>query len=471
MLRATLYRAAVALNRSAARELALMRRAQWLPLAGVQSLQTQRLVQLLDYAYCHVPYYKNLFEQTGLVEAGKVRLERFDTLPTLDKPIIRAHFRDLTSDEIGALHAVENRTSGSTGEPLVVLQGRGEVRITGGAVTRLFYEWHGARPGDREIKLWGSERDLFRSGGFSLEGLRQWASGVRMLNAFRMSPERMRAYLQEIDTYHPKVLRGYSSNLYELAQFAEQEGIAIHPPGVVISSAGTLYPALREKMAKVYGCRVVNHYGSREMHCMAMECPESGSLHYSALTHFIEVLDEQGRPCPPGVEGDLVITALLNRAMPLIRYRIGDRGALAEHPCSCGRGLPVLAKLSGRRVDCFWTHEGKMIPGEYFIYLLAVHLHDNPISKFQVLQERHDALRFRLVLREGKTLGEAVRREIEEKTRLVMGPQCTLEFEFVGEIPTAPSGKYFYTLCSIPRAGQPTEGAPPSSSDAEGKHG
>jgi len=281
----------------------------------------------------------------------------------------------------------------------------------------------------------------------------------------------MRAYLQEIDTYHPKVLRGYSSNLYELAQFAEQEGIAIHPPGVVISSAGTLYPALREKMAKVYGCRVVNHYGSREMHCMAMECPESGSLHYSALTHFIEVLDEQGRPCPPGVEGDLVITALLNRAMPLIRYRIGDRGALAERPCPCGRGLPVLAKLSGRRVDCFWTREGKMVPGEYFIYLLAVHLHDNPISKFQVLQERHDALRFRLVLRRDQTLEEAVRREIEEKTRLVMGSQCTLEFEFVGDIPPAPSGKYFYTLCSIPRAGQPTEGAPPSSSDAEGNHG
>jgi len=434
--------------------MAFLRRAQWESPSRVATLQAQRLEALLAYALNHVTYYKELFEKSGLTKGGRLRVERFEELPILDKPTIRANFHRLASDEISILRARENRTSGSTGEPLVVLQGRDEVRATGGAVTRLFYEWHGLSPGDREIKLWGSERDLFQGSRFSLDGIREWASGIRILNAFRMSPQRMRAYLKEISQYRPKVLRGYSSNLYELAQYAEQEGIEVRPPGRVVSSAGTLHPPLRAKMEAVYGCRVFNHYGSREMHSMAMECPASEGLHISSLTHLIEVLDEEGRPCPAGHEGDLVVTALLNRAMPLIRYRIGDRGILAEAPCSCGRGFPLLAKLSGRRVDCFWTREGKMVPGEYFIYLLAVHLKESPIAKYQVLQEGYEALTIMLALRAGHVLPGAVREEIEEKTKLVMGERCVLQFRIVDDIAPSPSGKYCYTLCLLPETGQ-----------------
>jgi phenylacetate-CoA ligase len=266
----------------------------------------------------------------------------------------------------------------------------------------------------------------------------------------------LREYIETINTYQPRLLRGYSSNLFELAQFAEENGLVIRPPQVVISSAGTLYPVLRQKMTSVYGCPVYNHYGSRELHNMAMECPEGQQrLHISAFTHLVQVLDDQNRPCPPGVEGDLVVTSFFNFAMPFIRYRIGDRGALSEETCPCGRGLPLLAKLSGRRVDCFWTLEGQIVPGEYFIYLLAVHLHENPILKYQVIQEAYDDLCFRLVLRQGKHLEPDIRQEIEEKTRLVMGKDCRIAFEFVEDIAPAPSGKYFYTVCKIPDLSQP----------------
>lgn len=449
------YQLALTLNRPAARELAFMRKRQWLQREQVEAIQQEHLERILAYAYQHVPYYRALFEETGLVKSGRVLLERFQCLPMLDKPTIRANFQALTSDEAGGLKAGENRTSGSTGEPLVFLQDRDGVRVTGGAVLRLFYEWHDIEPGDREIKLWGSERDLFYQSQLTLGSVREWMSGVKVLNAFRMTPERMREYIETINTYRPKLLRGYSANLFELAQFAEENRLVVRPPQVVISSAGTLYPVLRQKMASVYGCPVYNHYGSRETHNMAMECPEGQGLHISAFTHLIEVLDDQNRPCPPGVEGDLVVTSLFNFAMPFIRYRIGDRGALSEDICPCGRGLPLLAKLSGRRVDCFWTREGQIVPGEYFIYLLAVHLHENPILKFQVVQENYDDLCFRLVLRPGQHLEPNVRQEIEEKTRLIMGMNCRMAFEYVEDIPPAPSGKYFYTVCKIPDLPQP----------------
>ncbi|MDO9027862.1 MAG: phenylacetate--CoA ligase family protein [Candidatus Roizmanbacteria bacterium] len=449
------YRLALSLNRIGERELAFMRKSQWLKREQVEAIQQERLERLLAYAYQHVPYYKSLFERTGLVESGRVFPERLGSLPTLDKPTIRANFQALTSDQAGDLKAFENMTGGSTGEPLVFLQDRDGVRITIGAVLRLFYEWHGIEPGDREIKLWGSERDLFYRSHITLGSIREWMSGVKVLNAFRMTPERMREYIETINTYHPKVLRGYSSNLFELAQFAEENGLTVRPPQVVISSAGTFYSVLRQKMGSVYGCSVYNHYGSRELHSMAMECPNGQGLHISSFTHLIEVLDDQNQPCPPGMEGDLVVTSLFNFAMPFIRYKIGDRGAMSDKMCSCGRGLPLLTKLSGRKADCFWTREGKIVPGEYFVHLVGVLLKNNPVQKFQVIQESYDDLRFRLVLRPGKYLEVNVQREIEEKTRLVMGMSYRIAFEYVDDILPTSSGKYFYTVCKIADRLQP----------------
>lgn len=453
-LRKAAYNLALTLNRPAARELAFMRQHQWLPPEQVLAIQRERLERLLSYAYRHVPYYRTLFDEVGLVRGGRLHPERFGDLPLLDKPTIRVNYQALTSDESSQLRAMENRTGGSTGEPLTFLQDRDGVRVTGGAVLRLFYEWHGIEPGDREIKLWGSERDIFYHASLTPGAMREWLSGVRVLNAFRMTPERMRDYVAAINAYRPRLLRGYSTNLFELARFAEESGLRIHPPRAVISSAGTLYDAFRARMASVYGCSVYNHYGSREMHNMAMECPD-GVLHISAFTHLVEVLDDQGQPCPAGVEGDIVATSLFNRAMPFIRYRIGDRGAWREGTCACGRGLPLLARLSGRRTDCFRTREGKAVPGEYFIHLLGVHLRNNPIQKCQVIQESYRDLRFRFVLRPGHYLNAETRQEIEEKTRLVMGGDCQIAFEPIEDIAPAPSGKFSYTISHVPhRRGQ-----------------
>lgn len=454
--RKALFRAALRTRRDAWRELELMRDAQWHHPDRVLAIQSERLEKILLYAHRHVPYYTRLLEQHGVVSGQRVRMDRFRDLPFLDKPTIRANFQAITSDEARRLKATPNRTGGSTGEPLEVLLDPAEVRVTGGVVLRLFYEWHGVRPGDPEVKLWGSTRDLFHTERWSLGELRQKVSGITLLNAFQMTPERMEQYIGVLNRLRPAVLRGYSSNLYELAQFAHERGLAVHPPGRVFSSAGTLYPHLRARMEKVYGCRVFNHYGSREVHSVAMECPVADGLHLSAFTHLVEVLDEQGRPCPPGVDGDLVITNLLNRAMPLIRYRIGDRGSLAQGTCACGRGLPRLAQVSGRRVDCFWTRDRRMIPGEYFIYLLGVHIDDNPFRKYQVVQEDFDDVVYRLVLQAGRSLSDDLRQTIVKDTRLVMGERCEVSFELLEDIPPSPSGKYSYSLCRIPDVSQPT---------------
>ena len=355
--------------------------------------------------------------------------------------------RDIAQRKIG-----ENHTSGSTGEPLALQQEYADVEISGGVVLRWFYEWHGMRPGDSELKLWGSERDLLTSKTSFVGDLRRRLRGIEILNAFRMTSDRMGEYLDRINVVRPRMIRGYASNLFELARYAQEKGLTLHPPKLVVSSAGTLYPDMRDRMEAVFGCPVFDHYGSRDMHNMAMECPEKKGLHLSSFTHLVEVVDDDGTPCAPGEEGNLVVTALTNYSQPLIRYCIGDRGVLGEDICACGRGMRKLSSITGRRVDCFRTREGRVVPGEYFIYILGVFLEDTPFVRAQAIQPDFDHVEVNLELRPGEELREATKDEIVDKTRLVMGAECRVDINVVSEIPPLPNGKYPYTICRLPGA-------------------
>ena len=439
------------LDRATTSESRFFRRHEWDSPAQTAASQQSRLLALLAHAGTHVPYYRQLFRDMGLDdrEPGRV-LESFEQLPLLDKATVRNNFTALQSDDIHQRDCVENWSGGTTGEPLAFMQQPDEVRVTGGAVLRWFYGWHGIRPGDREVRLWGSDRDLFRGRPPLRSSLSEAAKGLKLLNTFKMDTGRIPDLVAEVNEYRPVLVRGYSSSLFEIAQYALANGLLIVPPRVVISSAGTLFPAMRERIEAAFGCRVYNHYGTREMHNVAMECHARTGLHVSAFTHLVEVVDEQGNPCPRGTEGEVVITSLLNHAMPLIRYRIGDRGALSSTACRCGRGLPVLSYISGRTVEAFRTRSGSVVLGEFFIYLFEVIMKGGAFAKVQVIQKDYDLIEVRAALLPGQELSDAVKEEVRSRTRVAMGEDCRVEFTVVEDIPASASGKHSYTRCQIP---------------------
>jgi phenylacetate-CoA ligase len=448
-VRKGLHKLATATNLTARRALAFLEKHEWDSPAQRAELQKERLGRMLAHACKHVPYYRKLFEASGVSEGGRVHVDRFPRIPIMTRRLFRDHFEDLKSDDLDQRRWYANKTGGSTGEPLSLIQERADGSVTGTAVLRWFYGWHGVRPGDREIKLWGSDRDLFYGSPPIHSRIKNYFAGVRLLNAFKMTRDQMRAYVDEINRFRPKLLRGYCANLYELACFAEECGLKIAPPDIIISSAGKLYPPMRQKMEAVYGCKVFDHYGSREVHNVAMECEVQSGLHVSDLTHLIEVVNEAGLPCPPGIEGRMLVTTFGNYAMPLIRYDTGDRAILAGDVCRCGRNTTRLREVVGRSTDCFRTREGRVIPGEFFIYLLVVSLKDSPFAKVQAVQDDYEAVRYNLVLRQGRELARDLRHEIEKKTRVVMGDSCRIEFRFVDEIESSASGKYRYTICQL----------------------
>jgi len=331
---------------------------------------TRALRRLLRHCESTVPHYAELLEETGVGRIEEDPRACLQRLPILTKEIIRANFCRLRSNDLPRRKWHLNTSGGSTGEPVRLVQDA-DYDDRSAAIGLFYNSLLGCEVGEPVVKLWGSERDL--QGGTKCRKARffNWLTNTTWLNAFLMSPERMLGFIQTLNRLRPRLIVAYAQAAYELAQFAERERVSVAPQRAVLTSAGTLYPFMREKIASVFGCEVYNLYGSREVSDIACELPGLNGLWVAPWGTFVEIVDEAGRPVPPGTEGNIVVTCLTNYAMPLLRYWIGDRGSLLPDGTMAGHpGTQVLKHVTGRSVDVFRTRDQTLVDGEYFTHLL-----------------------------------------------------------------------------------------------------
>ena len=429
-----------------------LRKAERMFKEEVLALRDARLRALLAHAFANVPYYRRVLKESGVVDDdGRVSLENFDQVPFLTKDTIRTHSCDLVSKDLHKRKFYYNTSGGSTGEPVRLVQDAEYKRwIRAG---KLLYDlWTGYQPGMPKVVLWGSERDLFV--GRETLGVRinRWIRNEVWLNAFRMTEPKMREYVEVINLHKPVQILAYVESIYELARFIDRNGLSVHSPRAIMTSAGTLYPHMRQVIERVFRAPVFNRYGSREVGDIACECEVHKGLHVSPLTHYVEIIRKDGTPAAAGEVGEVVVTSLVNYAMPLIRYRIGDMAAWAEEECSCGRSWPLLKEVVGRVSDVFVTATGTQVHGEYFTHLLYF---KEWVRKFQFIQEDYHHIRLLVVPAVDLTVArgelERDRADIERKVKLVMGEESRLEVELVDDILPSPSGKYRYTISKVVR--------------------
>ncbi|MGQ9570399.1 MAG: phenylacetate--CoA ligase family protein [Thermodesulfovibrionales bacterium] len=425
-------------------------RLQWIDKEKLNNLCSDKLKRLLTHAYQHVPYYREILRDAGVIrDNGTVNLESFKQIPLLDKSIIRDNFERLRSDDLKSRKWYENTSGGSTGEPVRFIQDRDYFQLRTSLVI-LQDLWSGYSICEKRIILWGSERDIFSGKERFRTNLGRWLRNEIWLNAFRMTSEQMHEYVKCINDFKPVQILAYTESIYELSRFIEREKLSIYSPMSIMVSAGVLQMHMRETIERVFKAPVFNRYGSREVGPIACECDHHEGLHVFPLNYYIEILRHDGTPAAPGESGEVVITSLTNFAMPLIRYRIGDMGAWSENPCTCGRAWPLLKYVAGRVSDVFITKDGTQIHGEYFTHLFYF---QNWVNKFRVIQEDYDLIRIFVVAnKQVDTTLESHAKEINmitKKIHLVMGQDCKVEFEFVNDIAPTASGKYRYTISRV----------------------
>jgi phenylacetate-CoA ligase len=406
----------------------------------------QRLNDLLLHAYQHTQYYYRIFDQIGIVQGDHVDLSRIQEIPLLTKEIIRRHHEELISDDFKDRGWFYNTSGGSTGEPVRLIQDR-QFQRWSKAANNYYYRniLNIDEPIVRKVIIWGSERDLFTGTIGAKAKISNWLKNTIMLNSFRMTPNDIEKYIHTINIYKPDLIRGYAGSLHEICRYAERNNLDIYSPKVLVSAAETLNDEMRNQIERVFGKKLYDFYGSREVNNLAGECKD-GLMHSFAFWNYQELLDEHNRPVKQGEEGKVVVTNLLNYSMPLIRYEIGDVAVLGPKRCSCGNILPTFEKITGRITDHFIRKNDTIVHGEYFTHLFYL---KDWVERFQVIQEDYDKIRLMIVAR--GEVSDLCKHDIDEKIRLVMGQECKITWDFIDSIPKTPTGKYLYTKSLVRR--------------------
>jgi phenylacetate-CoA ligase len=405
---------------------------EWLSPEALRDLQFRRLKQHLEFAYREVPYYGRLLDAHQLPPSRVTSFEDFARIPCLTKDLIREHFSHLQPHRTKLRHAARVSTGGSTGRPVTVLVDRERMAFADAARLRA-HRWFGADMGTREVVLWGSSLELTKQD--TARTIRDRFINSRLLSAFDLGATSLARYARIIQRYRPGKLYGYASALYLLASYLRQIGWT--PPGgwprAIFTTAEPLFDFQRATIEAVFGCPVAVEYGCREVGLIAAECP-AGGLHIAAEGVVLETL----------ANGELVVTHVDSFAMPLIRYRTGDVGVLEPAPCTCGRGLPRLKSVEGRRTDFLITAGGRVMHALAVIYILR----EIPyVREFQVIQERLDRVTVKIV--PGPGFSDADQAAVTSGIEHLFDHTVSVDVELADAIARPPSGKHRYVISDV----------------------
>ncbi|MCZ8133159.1 MAG: hypothetical protein O9284_17980 [Steroidobacteraceae bacterium] len=297
------------------------------------------------------------------------------------------------------------------------------------------YEWAGVTIGDHQARFWSLPPT---TSGRAIAALTDLVCSRTRFPAFNFSEPRLMAYITRLKESGADYAYGFVSLLREIGEFSLRSGQQLPKVKCVITTAEKLDHSDRALIESAFRTRVYDEYGCGELGTIAHEC-ERGSLHIAAENLIVEVLDNDGRPATD-VLGEITVTDLTNRAMPLIRYRTGDLGVLSSVACVCGRELPVLREVTGRAYDVISNPAGTRFHGSFFTGLFAeAKKNGMDVRGFQVVQLAPERLHIKVVptTNENDLLLAFVRKNVRERFH----PDTEVEFEYVAAIPRERSGK------------------------------
>lgn len=415
--------------------LARLEQSQWFTAEQIRQLQQQRLQHFIAKITERSPYYQQLFKAKGLTANDICAVADLAKLPFLTKQLISDNQHELCSEPQHTLQRYN--TGGSSGVPLIFFMGKARVSHDVAAKLRAT-RWWGVDIGDPEVVLWGSPIELGKQD--RIKKIRDSLFRSYLLPAFEFTPAHIKAYLKQLQQLKPRMLFGYPSVIHQLALVAQAQQLDLSHLGikVIFVTSEMLFAHQREVIERVFSCPVANGYGARDAGFIAHQCPE-GNLHISAEDIIVEIIGEDDQVVPPGETGEIVITHLQTQAFPFVRYRTGDMGQLSTESCKCGRGLPVLAKVSGRTTDFMLTTAGDKLHALSLIYVLR---DLSEIRQFKIIQHSLTEVEVQLVCIE--SLPDALANQIVSQFKQRLGTDCNITLQQLDTIASLPNGKHRY---------------------------
>jgi phenylacetate-CoA ligase len=239
----------------------------------------------------------------------------------------------------------------------------------------------------------------------------------------------------QLVAFRPHAVYGLPSAIREAGRVLEEGGARLRVP-LVFTSGELLHPGARAAISRAFQARVFDVYGSSETKEIAWECP-AGGMHVNADVVRVEIVDDDGRLLPDGAEGQIVVTSLVNHAMPLLRYRVGDRGSLLPGRCDCGLALPLIGVVTGREAEMLVLKGGRRISP----YALTCALERvGQMLRYQVTQLDPARVRVRAIPHPDADR-DAMAQRIRAVLRTEVAPFLEAEIEYVDRLAQGPRAK------------------------------
>jgi len=360
-------------------------------------------------------------------------LERLAAVTPLEKETLRRRNAEFRAGGLHGMFAHEGHTSGTTGTPIHCWRDGRAIVFENAALWRVF-RWSGLALGDRRAVLRG---DLV------VPAARReppyWARTaphLLALSSYHLAPQNLPLYADALRRFAPAAIQAYPSSAALVASWFVERGETL-PLKAVLTSSETLLDSQRELLEKAFRAPVIDYYGNAERTAMIARC-EKGAYHVMwdyAVTEFLD--GEEGGP-------EIVGTPLMNRAMPLLRYRSGDRvqhGPVGER-CPCGRTFPVCGRPEGRRDVYILTPDGRRIGRMDHVFKGLEH-----IREAQIVQTAIDRIVLRIA--PDPLFGEEHEKRLVRQTSERVGADVTVAVEIVEKIPRGPGGKFAAIVSEI----------------------
>lgn len=335
-----------------------------MPPKQMRQYQRSLLEPLLRHAHTKVPFYRDTGRLALMFRSDdSIDWDRWRHLPIMNRTDLQRGFERLKADSFPANHGRQYvmSTSGSTGEPVKMLQTEIAMRWVWTALRLRDFDWHGIDPTQRLAFLYP-----FGPADFEDQGTRRASAWREDFVALGLVGERI------------DIKDGLTaSELVDAVVAAKPAYLQVQPTALrlmvacdtprlaalglrAIFSYGEEFPAeARRHVEQLLGCKVIELYGSAECNYVAGACPYCGNFHIHAEASFVEAIDGRGEGVPADETGRLLVTPFYNYAMPLIRYDHEDFVVAARADCRVK--LPALSSISGKKRDPFVFPNGRII--------------------------------------------------------------------------------------------------------------
>jgi phenylacetate-CoA ligase len=416
---------------------------QWQSRTELEALQRQRLAQIALHHEKHSPHFARRLSQAGMTVADLVAPGGLQRLPVLTRRALQTA-TDLYCETVPETDEpiFETKTSGSTGEPVVVRR-TATSQLDWLAATMREHLWHDCNFAARACVIRANISTVTRAENWGPPVNLLFESGACLGLPITLDVTQQ---MRLIADFAPQFLIIYPSMLAALTRCCRDNDVRLTGLTQILTIGETLGPETRVLAEETFGARIADMYSSQELGTIALQCPASPLYHVMAENLIVEVLGPDGAPRREGETGRLVITDLRNTATPLIRYDIGDYGEVGPR-CSCGRGLPTLTRILGRERNLILMPDGTRhwpLVGFHKFRAIA------PVTQYQFIQHTREDIEVRLVAE--RPLSGEEEDGLRTLVQKALGHPFALQFVyFAGQIPTPGSGKFEEFVCRVDR--------------------